>query len=164
MELAAFMGLIGLASVFVMVSLGYEGKKGGDGYISKLLKRIGGGDKTHYGHEGSSIIDKMGGIDAAEATIHDESARVGQKLDEQNAHADEINATLEKHIYGNEKHPSEDEILAELRADDGRTYDKTGGERKEVPDNLDDIMAAWEDGKDVEPVYVGHKKAHPHGA
>ena len=39
MELTAFMGLIGLASVFVMVSLGYEGKKGNNGYISKLLRK-----------------------------------------------------------------------------------------------------------------------------
>ncbi|MEA2003910.1 MAG: hypothetical protein U9O53_03035 [archaeon] len=39
MELAAFMGLIGLASVFVMVSLGYEGKKGNGGYVSRLLRK-----------------------------------------------------------------------------------------------------------------------------
>ncbi|NOQ37981.1 hypothetical protein GQ472_03755 [archaeon] len=140
MEIAWFMVLIAASSVFVMMSLGYEKKKE-DGYGRRLLGKVLGGKKTHYGH--------------------DEAARIEQRLAEQDANIDRINEIFEKH-YGNKTPPIEEKIPAKMnRADDDRTYDKTGEERKGIPENLDDIMAAWEKGKDVEPVY--HKKGHPHG-
>jgi len=164
MEIALFMILIAASSVFVMMSLGYEHKKDGDGYGRRLLGKVLDGKKTQsHKYEGSSIIEGMGGIEAAQAMIDEETARLEQKRAEQGAHADDINAILSKHNYGNKTPPSEEDIMAELnRADDSQKYDKTGEERKGIPDNLDDIMKAWEEGKDVEPVY--HKKGHPHGA
>jgi len=162
MEIALFMVLIAASSVFVMMSLGYEHKKDEGGYGRRLLGKVLGGEKKTQGHryEGSSIIKSMGGIEAAEQKINDEAARVEQILAEQDANVDGINGIFEKH-YDNKIPPIEEKIPAELnRADDGQKYDKTGEERKEIPDNLDDIMAAWEKGKDVEPVY--HKKGHPH--
>ncbi|MCK5289694.1 MAG: hypothetical protein KAJ56_02005, partial [Candidatus Aenigmarchaeota archaeon] len=143
---------------FVMLSLGYSNKKGG--YSSRVLGKVLGGRNKTQGHkyEGSSIIEGMGGIETTQAMIDTETARVEEKRTKQDAHVDGINAILSKHVYGNDTPPSEEEILAELNANDPN-YNKNKGQ--EIPDNLGDIMKAWEEGKDVEPVY--HKKGHPHG-
>ncbi|MCK4927018.1 MAG: hypothetical protein KAS11_00995 [Candidatus Aenigmarchaeota archaeon] len=117
MEIALFMVLIASSSVFVMLSLGYSNKKGG--YSSRVLGKVLGGKKKIEGHryEGSSIIEGMGGIEAAQAIIDEETARLEQKRAEQDAKVNGINAIFEKH-YGNKTPPSEEEILAELNAND----------------------------------------------
>ncbi|MCK4808148.1 MAG: hypothetical protein KAS90_00855 [Candidatus Aenigmarchaeota archaeon] len=160
MEIALFMVLIAASSVFVMLSLGYSNKNDDGGYVGRLFRRVlDGGKKTQgHGYEGSSIIEGMGRIETTQAMIDKETARLEQKRAEQDAHADDIIGILSKHNYGNKTPPSEEEILAELNANDPE-YDKN--KEQEIPDNLDDIMKAWEEGKDVEPVY--HKKGHPHG-
>ncbi|MCK5234914.1 MAG: hypothetical protein KAJ88_03645 [Candidatus Aenigmarchaeota archaeon] len=169
MEIALFMVLIAASSVFVMLSLGYSNKKDDGGYISELFRKVLDGGKKTQGHEyeGSSIIEGMGGIEAAQAMIDTETARVEQILAEQDANIDGINEILSKHVYGNDTPPSDEETLAKLnRADDSQKYDKTGEERKEIPDNLDDIMAAWEKGENgPAPTYGNHhRRGHPHGA